>query len=253
LASSPTETHRFTSFDGVELAWSEIGEGRAVVLIHGLFSNAWTNWIRYGHAALIAAEGFRVIMPDLRAHGQSAAPRDPAAYPKDVLAKDGMALLAHLGLEDYDLGGYSLGARTTVRMLAMGAEPRRVILAGMGLEGLVETGGRSDHFRHILTNLGSHARGTPEWMAEAFLKTTGGDAQALLPLLDSFVDTSREALAAIEQPVLVLSGEEDQDNGSHQALAELLPDAKLVEIPGGHMSAVIKPELGQAIAEFLAA
>jgi len=253
LASSPTETHRFTSFDGVELAWSEIGEGRAVVLIHGLFSNAWTNWIRYGHAALIAAEGFRVIMPDLRAHGQSAAPRDPAAYPKDVLAKDGMALLAHLGLEGFDLGGYSLGARTTVRMLAMGAEPRRVILAGMGLEGLVETGGRSDHFRHILTNLGSHARGTPEWMAEAFLKTTGGDAQALLPLLDSFVDTSRESLAAIEQPVLVVSGEEDQDNGSHQALAELLPDAKLVEVPGGHMSAVIKPELGQAIAEFLAA
>jgi pimeloyl-ACP methyl ester carboxylesterase len=253
LASSPTEPQRFESFDGIELAWHEVGEGRPAVLIHGLFSNAWTNWIRYGHAARVAEKGFRVIMPDLRAHGKSAAPHDPAAYPKDVLARDAMALLAHLGLEDYDLGGYSLGARTTARMLAMGADPKRVILAGMGLEGLTDTGGRSDHFRSILTNIGKHARGTPEWMAEAFLKTTGGDPEALIHLLDSFVDTPREALAAIGQPVLVLSGEEDEDNGSHRALADLIPHAELREIPGGHMSAVIRPELGQAIAEFLAA
>lgn len=252
MASSPTETHKFASFDGVELAWTEMGEGRPVLLLHGLFSSAWINWIRYGHAAVIAAKGFRVIMPDLRAHGQSAAPHDPTAYPKDVLARDGMALLAHLGLTDYDLGGYSLGARTTVRMLAAGAAPRRVILAGMGLEGLLDTGSRSGHFRHILTNLGKHERGSPEWMAEAFLKTTGGDPEALIHLLDTFVDTSREQLAAIEQPVLVLSGEEDADNGSHRALAELLPHAQHREIPGGHMSAVLKPELGQAIAEFLA-
>jgi pimeloyl-ACP methyl ester carboxylesterase len=128
-----------------------------------------------------------------------------------------------------------------------------VILAGMGLEGLIDTGTRSSHFRHILTNLGKHARGSPEWLAEAFLKTTGGDPEALIHLLDTFVDTSRAQLAAIQQPVLVLAGEEDQDNGSNSALAAWLPHATLVEIPGGHMSAVIKPELGQAIADFLTA
>ena len=57
----------FTPPDGVELAWHELGEGRPVVLLHGLFSDADTNWIRFGHAAEIAARGFRVIMPDLRA------------------------------------------------------------------------------------------------------------------------------------------------------------------------------------------
>lgn len=255
MASSPTEIeiHRFTSFDGVELAWSEMGEGRPVVLIHGFFSSAWTNWIRYGHAAKVAARGFRVIMPDLRAHGHSAAPHDPAAYPRDVLARDTMALLAHLNLADYDLGGYSLGARTVVRMLTTGAAPRRVILSGMGLEGLTNTGARSGHFRHILTNLGKHERGSPEWLAEAFLKTTGGDAEALIHVVDSFVDTTPDQLKAIEQPVLVLSGAEDDDNGSHRALAELLPHAELREVPGTHMGAVIRPELGQAIADFLAA
>lgn len=252
MPSTPYETHRFKSFDGVELAWSELGEGRPVVLIHGLFSNALTNWIRYGHAATIAARGFRVIMLDLRAHGNSAAPRDAVAYPPDVLARDGMALIAHLGLTDYDLVGYSLGARTAVRMLMLGAKPRRVVLAGMGLEGIVATGSRGDHFRDILTNLGKHPRGTPEWNAEAFLKTTRGDPEALLHVLDGWVDTPRTALSAIHQPVLVVSGAEDQDNGSHAALAEALPDARLAEVPGGHMSAVVKPELGQTIADFLA-
>ena len=252
MRQPPVTTHRFTSFDGVEIAWHEMGEGRPVVLIHGYFSDAATNWIKYGHAEKVAALGRRVVMPDLRAHGQNARPHDAAAYPADALARDGMALIDHLGLTDYDLGGYSLGARTAVRMVTMGATPGKIVLSGMGLEGLLDTGRRAAHFRRILTNLGSFERGSPEWMAEAFLKTTGGDPVALLGILDTFVDTTREELGRIAQPVLVLAGEEDDDNGSHAALLELLPDARLVETPGNHMSAVVKRELGDAIAAFLA-
>ena len=253
-ASPPDlRSHRCDSFDGVGLAWHEMGEGRPVVLIHGYFSDAKTNWIRYGHAAAIAARGFRVIMPDLRAHGDSDKPHDAAAYPRDALTRDGHALIAHLGLSDYDLGGYSLGARTTSRMLATGAAPRRVIFSGMGLEGLIDTGRRAGHFRNILTNLGKHPRGTPEWLAEAFLKTTGGDPVALLGILDTFADTQAATIAGFAQPTLVVCGAEDQDNGSAPALADALPDARYVEVPGGHMSSVTKPELGHAIVDFLAA
>ena len=251
MASSPTDY--FESWDGARLAWHETGEGRPAVLLHGFFSDARTNWIRYGHAAAIAAEGFRVIMPDLRAHGESAKPHDPAAYPPDALTRDGHALVAHLGLKDYDLVGYSLGARTTSRMLATGATPRRVVFSGMGLEGLTSTGRRAGHFRNILTNLGRHERGSPAWMAEQFLKTTGGDARALLGVIDTFVDTPLAVLEGFTMPVGVVCGAEDQDNGSAPALAAALPDGRYIEVPGGHMSAVVKPELGQAIASFLAA
>jgi pimeloyl-ACP methyl ester carboxylesterase len=250
-AELPVNT--FRSFDGAELVWRETGEGRPAVLLHGFFSDARTNWIRYGHAAAIAAKGFRVIMPDLRAHGSSDRPHDTAAYPPDVLADDGFALIAHLGLADYDLGGYSLGGRTTVRMLARGARPGKAIVSGMGLIGLTNTGARSAHFKHILDNLGSFEKFTPEWNAEAFLKTTKGDPVALRLLLDSFVDTAEADIAGIAMPVLVLSGSEDQDNGSAAALADLLPQGQLVETPGGHMSAVTRPEMGQAMADFLAA
>lgn len=251
MASSPIR-HVFTAPDGVELAWHELGEGRAVVLLHGLFSDADTNWIRFGHADEIARRGYRVIMPDLRGHGTSGRPHDPALYPPDILADDGLALIEHLGLTDYDLGGYSLGGRTAARMVAKGARPSRLIVAGMGLDGLTSTGPRGEHFKTILRGLGTHERGSPEWLAEAFLKTTGGDPQALLPLLDSFVDTSEAELRAIDMPTLVLSGADDRDNGSPEALASLLPRAEYVEVPGNHMSAVTKPELGRALGDFLA-
>jgi pimeloyl-ACP methyl ester carboxylesterase len=241
----------FFARDGLELAWRELGVGRPIVLIHGYFSTATVNWLRYGHAAKIAARGYRVVMPDLRGHGDSAKPHDGVFYPPDILADDGFALIEHLQLTDYDLGGYSLGARTTVRMLARGATPARAILAGMGLEGITNTGGRGGYFRNILTNLGTFKSGSPEWMAEAFLKTVGGDPVALLNVLDTFVDTPLEKLGRLETSALVLVGSEDDDNGSGRALAEALPHARYVEISGNHMSAVTKPQLGTAMADFL--
>ncbi len=245
-------THVFDAPDGARLAWHELGEGRPVVLIHGLFSSARMNWVRFGHAAAIAARRFRVIMPDLRGHGDSARPTDPAAYPPDVLAGDAFALLGHLGLTDYDLGGYSLGGRTVARMLVAGARPRRAIVAGMGIDGLLDPERRAVFFRDVLRGLGTHPRGSPAFMAEAFLRSTGGDAATLLPLLDSFVATSRAALAAVIVPTLVVAGSEDEDNGSARALAEALVNARFVAVPGNHMSAVAQPALGEAIADFLA-
>ena len=251
LNNGSLNSWHFTASDGIKLAVHEIGQGRPLILIHGYFSDAATNWIKFSHAALLAEAGFRVIMPDLRAHGQSDKPHDPVHYPRDILADDQFALIAHLGLTDFDLGGYSLGGRTVARMLARGCKPKRVVISGMGLQGLTDTGKRAGHFRNVLDNIGQHERGSPEFMAEAFLKTSGGDPLALLRILDSFVDTPIEAIKGLDLPVAVICGEEDQDNGSAAALAEALPQGTLISVPGNHMSAVVKPDLGQAIRNFL--
>ena len=60
-----------------------------------------------------------------------------------------------------------------------------------------------------------------------------------------------ENVAAIRTPTLVLTGADDNDNGSAEGLATALPNGEYVSIPGNHMSAVTKPELGTAIADFL--
>jgi len=245
------EVHRFASFDGAAIAWRELGAGPPVVLLHGLFSHGEMNWLRFGHAQAVADAGLRVILPDFRAHGMSAAPHDPAAYPDDVLARDIEALVAHLDLGVFDLGGYSLGARTVVRLVARGMRPRRAVLGGMGLEGIQHGLRRRDFFRDAIANPGAHKPGTGAWYSVQFARSTGTDLAAAVHLLGSFNDSDGDELAAFTMPTLVVCGVDDRDNGSAPALAAAMPDARLIEIAGNHVTAVSRPGLGAAIAQFL--
>ena len=251
--SSMIDTQTVPSFDGAGLAVHMMGEGRPVLLLHGLFSEAQTNWIKFGHAAAIAAKGYRVIMPDFRAHGDSAAPTDAAAYPQDVLVRDTEHLIAHFGLDDFDIGGFSLGARTTARLLGKGLKPGKAILSGMGLEGLSGWGKRRTFFADALAAYETSKRGDPHWMAIQFMKTQKVDRVAMAHLLDSIPEAAIADFSDIETPTLVLCGRDDRDNGSPEALTEALPKGQLEWVDGTHMSCVTKPELGQAMARFLAA
>lgn len=236
---------------GARLAVHRMGAGRPVVLLHGLFSSAEVNWIKFATADRLVKAGFEAIMPDLRAHGQSDAPHDLAAYPADVLVQDALALVAKLELTDYDLVGFSLGARTAVRGVLAGLQPRRLVLGGMGLEGLSGWARRSAHFIDAIDRFGTILREDPAYLAQNFMKSMNVDRVAARLLLQSVDDTATTALDAITMPALVVCGSEDQDNGSAEALAERLPNAIYRAVPGTHMSSVTKPEFGAAIVDFL--
>ena len=243
----------YPGFDGAPLALHRLGTGRPVILLHGLFSSAHVNWVKFGTAAQLAAAGFECLMPDLRAHGTSAAPHDPAAYPPDVLVRDLEALTAHFSLTDYDLVGFSLGSRTAARAVIAGARPRRLVLAGMGLEGLAGWARRQAFFRDVLDRFPAIRPGDRSYAAQQFLKTMGTDPAAARLLLGTMDDTDPEALAAITMPTLVLCGDQDNDNGSADRLSETLPDARRATIPGTHMSCVTEPAMGAELVRFLTA
>lgn len=245
--------HKWTASDGVELAWRETGEGRPVVLLHGLFSDAVMNWIKFGTAETIAKAGFRVIMPDLRAHGESARPHGAEHYPPGILARDLRELIAHLGPGDFDLGGFSLGARTVVEAVGEGLRPRRAVLGGAGLEGLRHWKRRKTFFLDAIAMFDEVKRGDPHWLSIQFMKSQSVDRTAAALLLESFEDAFIEWLDAFTMPTLVVCGSEDEDNGSAEELAAALPNAIFREIPGTHMTSVTKPELGEEIARFLVA
>lgn len=247
------EPQFFEARDGARLAWRETGEGRSLLLLHGLFSSGEVNWIKFGTAARVASEGYRVIMPDLRVHGSSDAPHGDEYYPSDVLVRDLEDLIAHLGLADFDLGGFSLGARTSARAVVAGMTPRRLILGGMGLAGLAGWQRRGRFFKRVIAEYETAKRGDDTWLSIQFMKTMKVDRIAAGHLLDSFTDTTPEMLAAITMPTLVVCGADDQDNGSAPELVAALADARLATIPGTHMTSVTQPELGEAIAAFLTA
>jgi pimeloyl-ACP methyl ester carboxylesterase len=245
-------THFWTASDGVRLAYHELGKGRPVILLHGLFSDAETNWIKFGTAQRIANRGFRVIMPDLRAHGLSGKPHEAEHYPRGILARDLRELVAKLELTEFDLGGFSLGARTTVEGMGEGLRPRRAVLGGAGLEGLRNWERRKTFFLDAIAMFDRVQRGDPHWLSIQFMKSQKIDRVAAALLLDSFADAFMTWLEAFTMPTLVICGSEDDDNGSAEELADVLPNATFREVPGTHMSSVTKPEFGEAIANFLA-
>ena len=244
----------FVGRDGVDLACSETGSGRPLILLHG-FMGAGSQWLEQGTVDALAEQADRIVLPDLRGHGASAKPHDRAAYPPDVLADDGLALVEHLGLGDgdYDLGGYSLGARIVVRMLARGAQPRRAIVAGQGLAKVSgPQGGGATH--RVLTALVDGVEIEPDsddarmayWIAKL-----GADPRALLYVSESLVPTPQDALRNITIPTLVAIGDQDERADADE-LAALLPNARFIRVPGDHYSAFSAPEFVAAIAAFLA-
>src|SRR3984957_8310731 len=248
---SEIPVRHFRGRDGVQLAYRELGEGRPLILIHGYQGDAML-LVEAGLAGKLAAQGYRVILPDLRGHGDSARPHDPAAYPPDALADDGLALIEHLGLTGYDLGGYSLGGRTVIRLLARGATPGRAIAGGQGLEAVEHTVGRGGQFRRVLTNFGTFEPGSREQAMEDWVKASGGDPVALNLVLGTFADPPVEDLARIQVPTLVLTGAEDGHNATAEALATALGDGHYLELPGDHFTALTTPEFETAMAGFLA-
>jgi pimeloyl-ACP methyl ester carboxylesterase len=247
-------TARFKTFDGLNLAWTETGSpnGRPTLVLHGFLASAQLNWIDPGLASAMASTGRRIILPDLRGHGQSDAPTSPAAYPKDALPQDQEVLLAQLGMTDFDLVGYSLGARTAVRMLARGhSRPTKVFLGGMGEAGITTVGTRKDYFEDGIKNGPNAKDARAGTYIQTILKQRGMSPEAALGVLSTQVSTSREVLTTIKTPVLVVNGDQDRDNGDPMALAAALGNATCQLVPGNHLSAVAEPAFRDALVAFL--
>ncbi len=244
-------TSTFPSLDGRRIAVHMLGEGRPTVLLHGFLASAQLNWFAPGIAQAIAAVGRRVIAPDLRGHGESEAPAAADAWPADVLAADQLALVEHLELSDYDLVGYSLGARTAVRAMVRGLTPSRVVLGGMGESGVCEAGARAAMFEDSIR----HGEAARDPRAGKYIQRVmaerGLSAEAMLGVIASFAPTTVGELARLTAPTLVVSGEDDHDNGSAEDLAARLGNGRALRVPGDHLTAVGEPALAQSIVDFL--
>ena len=247
------DVSRFAGHDGAPLAYRVVGSGRPLILLHG-FLGSGSHWLDHGPADGLVEQGFRLVLPDLRGHGQSTRSHDPGLYPPDVLADDGLALIEHLGLDpgEYDLVGYSLGARVVVRLLARGAEPGRAVVAGQGLAKVSgpQGGGTTERALKALVDgvalePGSAAAKMAHWVGQA-----DADPRALLYVLGSLVPTPEDNLRRITTPTLVVIGDRDERSDADE-LAALLPAARYVRVPGGHGDAFAAPEFGAAITAFL--
>ncbi|MBO0856450.1 MAG: alpha/beta hydrolase, partial [Nocardia sp.] len=231
----------------------ETGRGRPLIFLPG-FGGLGSRMLEYGPPARIAEHGYRVLLPDFRGHGDSATPNQATTFSPDVLAEDGLALISFLGFDngDYDLAGYSLGARIVVRMLARGAEPGRAVVAGQGLAKVSgpQQGGANHRVLTAIVNGIEIEPDSPDARTAHALSMSGAEPRVLLGVLDSLVPTSERVLSRIRIPTLVAIGDQDERTDADR-LATLLPSSRFVRVPGDHAGALVAPELTAAIVEFL--
>jgi len=242
--------------DGVRIAYEVVGAGPPIVLVHGFASSWKRNWYEVGWFDRLVTGGRRVIALDCRGHGGSDKPHDPAAYRAAHMAGDVLRLLDHLKIERTALMGYSMGARIGAALLVHHPERLEgVILAGAG-RGLIGERRDAEAVARVLEADDAAAITDPVGKAfRQFAEQGRNDLKALAACmrgLRSAVDVA--ALAAVRTPVLIVVGERDELVGDPQALADLIPGAQLVIVPGrDHLSTVGDKRYKEAVLRFLAA
>jgi pimeloyl-ACP methyl ester carboxylesterase len=243
--------------DGVRISYLVEGGGPPVVLVHGFASSLHGNWRAPGIIDALVACGRHVVALDCRGHGRSDKPHDPQAYDGTKMADDVTALMDHLGIAQADLVGYSMGGFISASLLVRRPERlRSVTLAGVG-DALVAGGlnrERSQAIADALEAEDAGAAGDPTARAfRVFAEQSGNDLQALAAIQRSFRGGFDPAkLTETDRPVMVLIGEGDTLAGPADALAAAIPGAKLVKVPGDHLTAVGAPAFKSAILDFLA-
>lgn len=245
----------FTSFDGTEISYHDEGEGDVVLLLHGFASDAKGNWGGPGVIRALVVAGHRVVAPDARGHGASGKPHDSAAYADGAMVKDAKALLDHLGVEQVDLAGYSMGAMVSAYLATDEPRIRRLVLGGMG--GALVKGrrpGATDAIADALEADDPKAVADPTARGfRAFADSTGADRLALAAVQRSSQFTVRPDLSRITAPTLVLVGVGDDLVGPPQPLADAILGATVQLVAGDHLTAVADPGFSQAIVDFFAA
>jgi pimeloyl-ACP methyl ester carboxylesterase len=236
----------FPSFDKTKIYYELLGAGEPILLIHG-FTGTSNDWKNKPLCDSLLANGFEIILVDLRGNGLSDKPDKPETYANNAEAKDLRGLMKFLGVQKYDAIGYSRGSIILASLLVLDENCKRAVLGGMGADFTNPNWPRRIGFYNALMN--DTIKGY-----EGFRKYISG--KGLNPLVlasqqKSQPSTSKEELSHLKQKVLIICGNEDTDNGKGADLQLLIPNSKFVEVTGNHNSSAYTTEFAQKILSFL--
>jgi pimeloyl-ACP methyl ester carboxylesterase len=245
--------------DGVKIYYEDHGHGPPILLSHGYSATCrmWNGQI----SALVARH--RVIVWDMRGHGESDAPTDPRGYSEALTVADMVALLRRCGIDRAVIGGLSLGGYMSLALCL--AHPEMV-----GALMLFDTGPgfrnaearrawneRAEQRARDLEARGFAALGDSDEVRAGKHRSARGLAGAARGMLAQADDDHIIAgLDKIAVPTLVLVGADDTHFlAAADYMARKIPSAVRVTIPGaGHASNLHQPvAFNRAVTDFLGA
>jgi pimeloyl-ACP methyl ester carboxylesterase len=243
--------------DGIAIHYEVHGQGPAILLSHGYSATCrmWDNQI----AAL--RDRYQVIVWDMRGHGQSDYPSDPAAYSEAATVADMAAILHATGIQRAVIGGLSLGGYMSLAFHRMHPAMVRALLIFDTGPGFRKTEARDAWNQRAvqraadLESRGLAALGTSDEVRMSRHRDASGLAGAARGMLTQCDDSVIASLEAIAVPSLVLVGSNDTNFlAATDYMARKIPGAtKVVIADAGHASNLHQPvAFNHAVASFLA-
>jgi pimeloyl-ACP methyl ester carboxylesterase len=243
----------------IEIDYEDTGRGRPILLTHGHLSSrtAWSGQ----HQAL--ADRYRVISWDIRGHGQTVSPDDPAQYSLELTVADVRALLGYLRIERAVIGGLSLGGYISLAFALAHPEMVEALVICDSGPGYRNDGARAQWNERAfsraaeleangLATLESRSREVRE--SRARHRSAQALAHATRGILAQQGSTVIDGLPSINVPTLVIVGDQDKPFlAPSEYMAKKIHGARLETIAGaGHSSNLDQPDqFNRVLVDFL--
>jgi pimeloyl-ACP methyl ester carboxylesterase len=247
------------TLNGIEIEYQDGGQGSPVLLGHG-YSATGRMWD--GQRAALG-DRYRVISWDMRGHGQTESPGDPAQYSTPLIVSDMRALLVHCGVERAVIGGLSLGGYVSLAFYLKHPEMVRALVicdSGPGYRNAEARAGwnaRAHERAAELETKGLEAlAGRSREMREAMghHRSAQGLAHAARGMLAQDGSEVIDGLGSIKVPTLIIVGDQDRPFiAPCEYMAKKIPGARLEVIAGaGHSSNLDQPvAFNRVLGDFL--
>ncbi|MGH7333456.1 MAG: alpha/beta fold hydrolase [Candidatus Rokuibacteriota bacterium] len=235
--------------NGLDISYEVSGSGPPVLLTHG-YSSTGRAWSEQQRAL---TPRYRLISWDMRGHGETESPTDPAHYSHALTMGDMQGLLRHLGVERAVIGGLSLGGTMSLAFHAKHPEMVRALVICDSGPGYRNATARAEWNQRALARAADlEARGLEALasgsrdMREAVRRhrSAQGLAHAARGMLTQADSSIIDSLPAIRVPTLVIVGDQDTPFiASCEYMAKKIPGARLEVIKdAGHSSNLDQPE-----------
>jgi pimeloyl-ACP methyl ester carboxylesterase len=252
----------------MKLHYRSIGQGKPIILLHGIFGTS-DNWQTFGKA--LADEGYEVFLVDQRNHGNSPHSND-FSYP--VMAEDIREFIRQHQLENPIVLGHSMGGKAALffavtypnlydKMIVVDIAPKAYpnrhdnIIKAFSAVDLAHLQSRNEAEAQMEPMVAD--AGVRQFLLKNLKRTDEGFAWKLnLPVIRDNLDKIMEGLPAnktTDKSILFVRGEKSDyiNDDDEQAIKEQFPNARIITIPNaGHWVHAEQPEpLYRAVVEFL--
>lgn len=230
----PEMVSGYVDNNGVQIYYEVEGQGPPLMLVHWA-SGSIQDWRIFGYVDALK-DDYRLILVDMRGHGQSDKPHDPAVYGAETQVSDIIAVLDELGIDKTNYFGYSLGGRLGWALATYAPERFNSLIIGGHIPTIWDDSAWADQM--FAAGVDGWAKGLEEfarsldlWSPEIYPAYATADLEAIALASHGLNSASFESsLPEMHMPILLIAGTNDDFYPGMEAAAQQLPNGAFVPL-----------------------